>query len=118
MRNLYTTRVGATEIAPLSDARVSAAGTNAGHGSVYPGGPGMVVRQVDGARSVDGMTWGFPLRIKGMKPGSKPKPVNNARADKRDGFKWRYSIEERRCLIPAAIQRSRDASRLFSGCSH
>jgi hypothetical protein len=23
------------------------------------------------------MVWGFPLRLKGMKPDSKPRPVNN-----------------------------------------
>jgi putative SOS response-associated peptidase YedK len=62
----------------------------------------MVVRQVNGQRRVDAMTWGFPLRLKGMKPDSKPKPINNARADKLDGFMWRYSFEERRCLIPVS----------------
>jgi putative SOS response-associated peptidase YedK len=30
----------------------------------------------------------------------KPKPINNARADKLDGFMWRYPFAERRCLIP------------------
>ena len=30
----------------------------------------------------------------------KPKPINNARADKLDGFMWRYAFHERRCLIP------------------
>ena len=30
----------------------------------------------------------------------KPKPVNNTRADKLETFFWRYSFEERRCLIP------------------
>ncbi len=47
------------------------------------------------------MTWGFPLALKG-KSGQllKPKPVNNARADKLDGFMWRYSFQDRRCLIP------------------
>ena len=35
-----------------------------------------------------------------MKPGTKPKPVNNARTDKLDNFMWRYSFAERRCLIP------------------
>jgi putative SOS response-associated peptidase YedK len=29
----------------------------------------------------------------------KPKPINNARADKLDSFMWRYSFDERRCLI-------------------
>jgi len=47
------------------------------------------------------MTWGFPLVLKG-KNGQplKPKPVNNTRTDKLDSFFWRYSFEERRCLIP------------------
>lgn len=39
------------------------------------------------------MTWGFPLSLTG-KSGQKlkPKPVNNARADKLDSFMWRYSF--------------------------
>ena len=47
------------------------------------------------------MTWGFPLVLKG-KSGQplKPKPVNNTRADKLDSFMWRFSFQERRCLIP------------------
>jgi putative SOS response-associated peptidase YedK len=48
------------------------------------------------------MVWGFPLKLKGSKPGSKPKPVNNARADKLDSFMWRFSFQERRCLIPVS----------------
>jgi putative SOS response-associated peptidase YedK len=49
------------------------------------------------------MVWGFPLVLQG-KSGQplKPKPVNNARADKLDGFMWRYSFAERRCLIPVS----------------
>lgn len=47
------------------------------------------------------MTSGFPLALTG-KQGQKlkPRPVNNARSDKLDSFMWRYSFEERRCLIP------------------
>ena len=47
------------------------------------------------------MAWGFPLVLKG-KSGQplKPKPVNNTRADKLDSFMWRFSFQERRCLIP------------------
>ncbi len=40
------------------------------------------------------MVWGFPLVLKGKS--SQPlklKPVNNARADKLDGFLWRYVAE-------------------------
>ena len=49
------------------------------------------------------MIWGFPLVLKG-KQGQplKPRPVNNARADKLDSFMWRYSFAERRCLIPVS----------------
>lgn len=43
----------------------------------------------------------FLLVLKG-KSGQplKHKPVNNTRADKLDSFMWRYSFQERRCLIP------------------
>ena len=64
---------------------------------VFPGYPGAVVAEGRLAQ----MTWGFPLVLKG-KNGQplKPKPVNNARTDKLDSFFWRYSFEERRCIIP------------------
>jgi hypothetical protein len=60
---------------------------NAGE-MVYPGYPGLVVAE----GRIRQMTWGFRLTLKG-KSGQplKPKPVNNARADKLDGFMWRYS---------------------------
>jgi putative SOS response-associated peptidase YedK len=99
MCNLYTTKASAAEVAALFRA-MAPSNMNVGPGNVFPGGPGMVVRQVNGERTVDAMTWGFPMRLKGMKPGSKPKPVNNTRADKLDSFMWRYSFQERRCLIP------------------
>ena len=69
---------------------------NAGD-TVYPGYPGYVVAE----GRVRQMIWGFPLTLKG-KNGQplKPKPVNNARTDKLDSFMWRYSFQERRCLIP------------------
>jgi putative SOS response-associated peptidase YedK len=52
---------------------------NAPSGDVYPGGPGIVVREQDGERILQGMTWGFPLPLKSKKTGQpiKPKPVNN-----------------------------------------
>ena len=67
---------------------------------IYPGYPGLVVHNLDGARVMRSMTWGFPLKLTTMKPGSKPKAVNNVRTDKLDSFMWRYSFAERRCLIP------------------
>lgn len=73
--------------------------SNAGE-LIYPGYPGLVV--ADGA--VRSMTWGFPLVLKSKRTGEplKPKPVNNARTDKLDGYFWRSSFEARRCLIPVS----------------
>ena len=87
---------GSVEIARLFRVEDLLAGSNLG-AEIYPGYPGAVVAD-GGLRQ---MTWGFPLTMKG-KQGQplKPRPVNNARSDKLDGFMWRYSFEERRCLIP------------------
>jgi putative SOS response-associated peptidase YedK len=98
MGDQYTTRASAAEVAAWFSAKVST-NFNAGPVTVYPGAPGMVVRHVAAERSVDAMTWGLPMRMKGMKPDSKPRPVNNPRADKLDSFMWRYSFEEGRCII-------------------
>jgi hypothetical protein len=43
-----------------------------------PGYPGMVIRESDGERVLESMMWGFPLRLKGMKPDSKPRPVTTS----------------------------------------
>lgn len=95
MCNLYRMTRTVNEIARLFDASGELQ-SNAG-GEVYPGYTGLVV--ADG--TVQSMTWGFPLTLKG-KSGQplKPKPVNNARTDKLDSFFWRSSFQERRCLIP------------------
>jgi putative SOS response-associated peptidase YedK len=98
MCNLYRMTKSTTEVANLFKAVVGEVG-NAGGGDVYPGYPGLVIANGE----LRSMTWGFPLVLKG-KQGQplKPKPVNNARADKLDGFMWRYSFQERRCLIPVS----------------
>lgn len=95
MCNLYRLSKGPAEIAKLFGAVADPPG-NAGE-SVYPGYPGYVMAE----GRVRQMTWGFPLTLKG-KSGQvlKPKPVNNARTDKLDSFMWKYSFQERRCLIP------------------
>ena len=98
MCNLYTMRKSIAEVAAHFGI-TSFAPTNAPE-EIYPGYPGLVVRNQDGAMVAQSMMWGFPLRLKGMKPESKPKAVNNVRADKLDSFMWRYSFAERRCLIP------------------
>jgi putative SOS response-associated peptidase YedK len=96
MCNLYRLTKSNAEVANLFGATVGEVG-NAGGGEVYPGYPGIVM--ADG--QLRSMVWGFPLVLKG-KSGQplKPKPVNNARADKLDNFMWRFSFQERRCLIP------------------
>ena len=107
MCNLYRLSKPGHETAHLFDAIVGQIG-NAGPGEVYPGRAGLVVTPQAGGgnagtRELRSMVWGFPLVLKG-KDGRplKPKPVNNARADKLDGFMWRYSFQERRCLIPVS----------------
>src|SRR5690349_12768805 len=95
MCNLYRITKAHAEVARLFGASLGSIG-NAPE-EVYPGYPGLVVAKGE----LRSMVWGFPLVLKG-KNGQplKPKPVNNARADKLDAFKWRYSFQERRCLIP------------------
>ena len=92
--NLYRLNRAPDEVGKMFGA--AAIATNAGE-EIYPGYPGLVLA---GAQ-LRAMTWGFPLSLTG-KSGQKlkPKPVNNARADKLDSFMWRYSFAERRCLIP------------------
>ena len=84
------------EVAKWFDALNELGGANFGE-EVYPGYPGAVVA----GGTLKQMNWGFPLVMKGKNGQQlKPKPVNNARTDKLDSFFWRYSFEERRCLIP------------------
>ena len=95
MCNLYRMTKAPDEVARLFGAGLGSIG-NAG-GEVYPGYPGLVVAE----GKLQSMTWGFPLSLKGAKGQPlKPRPVNNARADKLDSFMWRFSFAERRCLIP------------------
>jgi putative SOS response-associated peptidase YedK len=99
MCNLYTARKSAAEFAAhFGVAPHNVASFNAPE-EVYPGYPGMVVREEPGTPHLQVMTWGFPLRLKSMKPASKPKAVNNARNDKLMTPMWRASFEKRRCLI-------------------
>lgn len=96
MCNLYRMRKNPDEVAKWFQAINEMGGANFG-AEVYPGYPGAVLA----GGALKQMNWGFPLQVKGKsgKP-LKPKPVNNCRTDKLDSFFWRYSFEERRCLIP------------------
>lgn len=61
---------------------------------VAPGGPGYVVREVEGRRVLDAMRWGYPNPVAGKAP------VTNIR-NYTSPF-WRASLKspERRCLVP------------------
>lgn len=98
---IYTERLSAAEVAAFFGVD-NPVETNAGGADVYPGEPGMVVREQDGARVVQSMTWGFPRPMKSKKTGLpiKPNPVNNI-ADL-SNFMWRHIAPrpQNRCLIP------------------
>lgn len=96
MCNLYRLDRSSDEVAAFF--RAQSGGPLNASAEVYPGYTGLVV--ADGI--VRAMTWGFPLAQRSKRTGEplKPRPVNNARSDKLDSFMWRYSFEERRCLIP------------------
>lgn len=100
MCNLYKMRTTSAEAANIFRAPIPA-GLNLAP-EVYPGYPGLVIREAETARIAQQMSWGFPLRLKSMKPGSKPKPVNNARDDKLMTPFWKRWFTEpaQRCLIP------------------
>lgn len=98
MCNLYTVRKSAAEVAAHFGV-ANPVQSNAGE-EVYPGCPGVVVREAEGQRVMQSMVWGFPLRLKTMSPTAKPKPVNNI-ADLRKGMWIGLARKpEWRCLIP------------------
>ncbi|QND16957.1 hypothetical protein HB775_24680 (plasmid) [Rhizobium leguminosarum bv. trifolii] len=64
------------------------------------GSPGLIVIEKDGRRLLKSMPWGLPLRLQGIKPDSKPKPVNNI-ADLTKGIWIGLARKPQwRCLIP------------------
>jgi putative SOS response-associated peptidase YedK len=98
MCNLYTVRKSAAEVAAHFGVRNPIA-SNAPE-EVYPGTPGMVVREAGKERIVQSMAWGFPLRLKGMSPTAKPKPVNNIADLSKPMWKGLAAKPQWRCLIP------------------
>ncbi len=73
--------------------------SNAGE-EVYPGTPGIAVREDEGQRMMQSMIWGFPLRLKGMSPAAKPKPVNNIADLNKPMWKGLATKPQWRCIIP------------------
>lgn len=98
MCNLYAARKSAAEVARHFGV-ASVIQTNAPE-EVYPGQPGMVIREDAGGRVMQSMAWGFPLRLKGMSPTAKPKPVNNVADLQKPMWKGLASKPHWRCLIP------------------
>ena len=84
------------EVAQWFDAIDELGGANFG-AEVFPGYPGAVA---EGRLASDDL--GLSVGAEGQeRPAAQAhQPVNNARTDKLDSFFWRYSFEERRCLIP------------------
>lgn len=98
MCNLYQVRKSVDEVAAHFRVDVPV-GVNTVE-EVLPAYPGLVIREVDGRRTLQSMVWGFPLRLKGMKPGSKPKPVNNI-ADLHKGMWVGLARKPQwRCIVP------------------
>ncbi|PVX31495.1 DUF159 family protein [Sphingomonas pokkalii] len=98
MCNLYQLRKSAAEVAAHFGVDTPVQ-SNAGE-EVYPGYPGMVVREEAGTRVLQSMVWGFPLRLKGMSPTAKPKPVNNIADLTKPMWSGLARKREWRCLIP------------------
>lgn len=100
MCNLYTERLSAAEVAAHFGVDVpNIVATNA-PSTVHPGAPGMVVRAENGRRILQSMGWGFPLKLASMKPGSKPKAVNNIADLRKPMWVGLARKPEWRCLIP------------------
>src|ERR1700761_8088031 len=98
MCNLYTVRKSVAEVANHFGV-ANALQTTAPEES-YPGTPGLVVREDEGSRIMQSMTWGFPLRLKGMSPTARPKPVNNIAHLGKPMWKGLAARPQWRCLIP------------------
>ncbi|MFW2831703.1 SOS response-associated peptidase [Sphingomonas sp. ID0503] len=98
MCNLYTMRRSAAEVA--AHFRIENPVASNAVDEVYPGTPGMVVREHVGARVMQSMVWGFPLRLKGMSPTAKLKPVNNIADLTKPMWVGLARKPQWRCLIP------------------
>ena len=100
MCNLTTVRKSAAEVARHFGVRTPPDVALNVPEETLPGYPGMVIREADGERVLEFMVWGFPLRLKGMKPDSKPRPVNNIADLSKPMWIGLAKKPEARCLIP------------------
>lgn len=98
MCNQYSVRKSAAEVAAYFGV-ANPITSNAGE-EIYPGTPGLVIHEQAGERMMQSMVWGFPLRLKGMRPESKPKPVNNIADLRKPMWVGLARKPQWRCLIP------------------
>jgi len=98
MCNLYTNRASTAQLAAHFDVQLPLL-SNAPE-EVYPGTPGLVVRDAEHGRVLQSMTWGWPLRLKTMAPTAKPKPVNNIADLSKNMWIGFAKKPQWRCLIP------------------
>jgi putative SOS response-associated peptidase YedK len=97
--NLYTIRKSVDEVARHFGVTPPSGLPNV-PAEAYPGTPGLVIREQDGKRLLQSMTWGFPLKLSFMKADSKPKPVNNIADLSKPMWKGLAAKPQWRCLIP------------------
>jgi putative SOS response-associated peptidase YedK len=99
MCNLYAVRKSAAEVAAHFGVAHPDTQFNVPD-DILPGYPGIVVREENGQRALQSMVWGWPLRLKAMKPDSKPKPVNNIADVQKPMWVGFARKPEWRCIIP------------------
>jgi putative SOS response-associated peptidase YedK len=99
MCNLYTIKPSMAEVAARFGVDVPSKPFNAPE-EMYPGTPGVVVTETRGEREMRSMVWGFPIRLRTMKPESKPKPVNNIADLRKPMWSGWAGRPQSRCLIP------------------
>lgn len=68
---------------------------------VWPKRPGLVIREQDGDKVLDQMTWGVPCTMPGKRPGTTvTKHVTNVRNLASPFWKSMLATPARRCLVP------------------
>ncbi len=108
MCNLYSNTIPADAMRQLFDVAVDRdrLGNAEPLPAIYPKHMAPIVRKdEDGARELVSLSWGFRTTKTSKKTGAilQPNAWNNARDDKvlKSGL-WKYSFEDRRCLVPAS----------------
>lgn len=68
---------------------------------VWPKRPSLVIRDEDGAKKIEAMTWGVPFTTAGKRPGTTvTKSITNVRNLSSGFWKSMLATPARRCLVP------------------